>query len=35
MVISAAARLVGQVGQWAMVHLKGLAPHMNILCGLF
>ena len=35
MVTSGAARLVGQVGQWAMAHLKGLGPHMNTLCGLF
>ena len=28
-------RPVGQVGQWAMAHLKGLGPHMNTLCGLF
>ena len=35
MVISAAARLVGQVGQWAMAHLKGIAPHMNTLWVLF
>ena len=35
MVISAAARLVGQVGQWAMALLKGLGPHMTTLCALF
>ena len=35
MVTSAAARLVGQVGQWAMAHFKGLGPHMTTLCGLF
>ena len=29
------ARPVGQVGQWAMAHLKGLGPHMNTLCVLF
>ena len=35
MVISGAARLVGQVGQWAMAHSKGLGPHMNASCWLF
>ena len=31
MVISGVNWPVGQVGQWAMAHLKGLAPHMNTL----
>ena len=35
MVSYGAARLVEQVGQWAMAYLKGLGPHMNTLCGLF
>ena len=28
-------RPVGQVGQWAMAHLKGLGPHMNASYWLF
>ena len=35
MVTSGAARLVGQVGQWAMAHLKGLGPNMTTLCAIF